>query len=714
MGGTGDVMVSGGRRAIDCALRPRSVAVIGVSQAPGSAGQNAIRNLLTSGFSGELHVVARGGGTFEGVVSVPTIADLPMGVDLAILALPAGAVLDAVRECGARGIGVGVIFASGFGELGAEGRVAQDALAAVARAADMALIGPNCLGYSSKAEGISVSFGVAGGDRVHLPEGPAVAVVAQSGGMMANAGLALAARQMPIAHSISTGNEAVLGIEDFLADIARDDVTNSVIVYAEQIRHPARFVAAIRDCTARGKTVVMLHPGRSERAQEAAFSHSGAMASDHLAMQVLATQAGAIFVETLEELVDVAELMARYGQAPTKGVGVLTFSGAVCGVALDYCDRIGLDVPRLEPATVEALVKVMPPFAQPANPLDLTTQPQREPELSGKGLQALLDDPNIGSVVIAITPGGPQQSLRYFDGLQPALNDATKPVALAIMGDGSHLIDDFMARVRAGRLVFMRSPERALRAIAALTRHGEALARARRADPLPDLAPAGKADRGVAEHRAKGFVASLGIATPAASLAETAAQAADIAARVGYPVALKAQAASLQHKTDAGGVALAITDRDSLERAWNGIAAAVAKAAPGLALDGMLVERMAEPGLDLIVSARRVPGWGVVTLVGVGGIWTEALEDFRLMPAGLAEADIVDELDRLRAAPLLHGIRGAPPVDRAAIAAVVRRVGLAVARDPAIGEIEINPLRVYPSSAVALDAVMQVSEDWAA
>jgi acyl-CoA synthetase (NDP forming) len=707
-------MVSGGRRAIDCALRPRSVAVIGVSQAPGSAGQNAIRNLLASGYSGELHVVARGGGEFEGVASVPTIADLPAGVDLAVLALPAGAVLDAVRECGTRGIGVAVIFASGFGELGAEGRAAQDALADAARAADMALIGPNCLGYSSKASGISISFGVAGGAPAPLPEGPAIAVLAQSGGMMANAGLALGARQIPIAHSISTGNEAVLGIEDFLADIARDTVSNAVIVYAEQVRRPEAFVAAIRDCTAHGKTVVMLHPGRSERAQEAAFSHSGAMASDHLAMQVLVTQAGAIFVETLEELVDVAELMARYGRAPTKGVGVLTFSGAVCGIALDYCDRIGLDVPRLEPATIEGLVKVMPPFAQPANPLDLTTQPQREPELSGKGLQALLDDPNIGSVVIAITPGGPQQSLKYFDGLQPALGNATKPVALAIMGDGSPLIDDFMARVRAGKFVFLRSPERALRAMAALTRHGQTLARAGRADPVAESSTqVGKADQGVAEHRAKAFVASLGIATPAAALATNVAEAIEVADRIGYPVALKAQAGSLQHKTDAGGVALNVTDRFALIRTWNEIVAAVAHAAPGIALDGMLVERMADPGLDLIVSARRVPGWGVVTLVGVGGIWTEALKDFRLVPAGLAEPDIVDELGALRAAPLLHGIRGAPPVDRAAIAAIVRTIGLAVANDPTIGEIEINPLRVFRKGAIALDAVMQVTEGWA-
>ena len=181
-----------------------------------------------------------------------------------------------------------------------------------------------------------------------------------------------------------------------------------------------------------------MHPGRSERAQEAAQSHSGAMAGNYAAMQTLVGHAGAILVETLEELVDVAELLAR-SSVPAGGIGIVTTSGAFCGIALDYCDRIGVEAPRLAAATLEGLAAILPPYAQPANPLDLTTQPQREPDLLGKGLQAVLDDPSIGSVVVAITPGGPGQAVKYFDGLQPALSNAVKPVSLAIMGDGSPL-----------------------------------------------------------------------------------------------------------------------------------------------------------------------------------------------------------------------------------------------------------------------------------
>lgn len=703
-------IVSRGRRAVDCALRPASIAVVGVSDTPGSAGRNAVRNLLAGGYKGEVHIVSRGGATEGDIVPVATIEDLPAGIDLAILALPASAVLGAVKSCAARGIGVGVIFASGFAELGAEGRAAQEALAEAAITGGMALIGPNCLGYTSRVEGLSVGFGPGTSEPLQPPAGSAVAVLAQSGGMMAHAGLALAARNIPVSHTISTGNEAVLAIEDFLVDFAHDSATRSIILYAEQVRRPEAFLAAIRECRARGKAVVLLHPGRSDRAQEAARSHSGAMASDHAAIRVLAGHAGAVFVETLEEMVDIAEMLARTPAAPTEGVAVLTASGAVCGIMLDYCDRIGIDVPRLTEPTLQTLRKALPPFAQPSNPLDLTTQPQREPGLLGKGLQALMDDPNIGSVVIAITPGGPAQSVKYFDGLQPALGEATKPLALAIMGDGSPLTDAFMDRVRDARICFGRSPERALRTMAAVTAYGRLTARAGRAEPASHQAQAGTpGTQAITEHRAKQALAALGIATPGGALAGSADEAARIADGLGYPVALKAQAATLLHKTDAGGVALNLADADAVRAAWAAIEGAVATRAPGTMLDGMLVEPMAAPGLDLIVAGRRVPGWGVVVMVGLGGIWTEALGDFRLMPAGLAEPDILAEIEQLRAASLLAGGRGTEPLHIAALAGTIARLGAAMLADATIGEIELNPLRVYPEGVTALDALMRVA-----
>ncbi|QBX36664.1 CoA-binding protein [Brevundimonas sp. S30B] len=698
------------RTPVDRALRPRSIAVVGVSATPGSAGRNALNNLVAGGYDGDIHLVSRSGVEIDGRTSVSSVADLPEGVDLAILAVPAAAILETVQACAARRVGVGIIFASGFAELGEAGKAAQDALVEAAEAGGMRLIGPNCLGYRNYVRPMYVGF--SGGMTPTLPpsQGQAVAVLTQSGGMMAHLTLALTTRHLPLSYGVSTGNEASLGLEDFLADFADDEATRSVIVFAEQIRRPSDFLAAVSACRDKGKAVVLMHPGRSERAQEAAQSHSGAMAGNYAAMRTLVSHAGAVIVETLEELVDVAEILARTGP-PSGGVGIVTTSGAFCGIALDYCDTMGLDVPRLAPATLEGLAAILPAYAQPSNPLDLTTQPQREPDLLGRGLQAVLDDPAIGSVVVAITPGGPGQAVKYFDGLQPALSDAKKPVSLAIMGDGSPLAPEFLERVRDARIAFTRSPERALRAQAAAMEFGRNVERARKAgvsgEPTPSVTLSA-ADPVLPEHRAKQLLADLGVRIPPGGLARTADEAVGVAGRIGYPVALKAQAADLPHKSDVGGVALSIETEADLRTAWDRMTADVGRARPEMVLDGLLVERMGARGLEMILAARRDPDWGVILVIGLGGVWTETMKDFRILPADLAEADIAEEILRLRAATLLTGGRGSTVKDHHAVAAVAARLGRFMLSNPSIGEIEINPLVVHAEGegVVALDALV--------
>lgn len=696
------------RTPVDRALRPRSVAIVGVSATPGTAGRNALNNLVAGGYDGEIHLVSRSGVEIDGRTSVPSVADLPEGVDLAILAIPAASMRETVEACAARGVGVSIIFASGFAELGEEGKAAQDALVAAARAGGMFLIGPNCLGYRNYVDPMFVGFGGGVTPTVSPADGQAVAILTQSGGMMAHLTLALSARHLPISYGVSTGNEASLGIEDFLADFAQDDKTRSVIVFAEQIRRPRDFLSAVTACRDQGKAVVLMHPGRSERAQEAAQSHSGAMAGNYAAMRTLVGHAGAVLVDTLEELVDVAEILARNGPPLGGGAGIVTTSGAFCGIALDYCDSIGLDVPRLAPETLEGLKSVLPLYAQPANPLDLTTQPQREPDLLGKGLQAVLDDPSIGSVVVAITPGGPGQAVKYFDGLQPALSQASKPVSLAIMGDGSPLPDDFMARVREAKIAFTRSPERSLRAMAVASALSRQLNRARRSG-APSEASIGALDAPVlAEYRAKTLLKSLGVPTPEGELARTADDAVAVAERIGYPVVLKAQAADLAHKSDAGGVALSIEDEGALRTAWDRMISDVGAARPDLTLDGVLVEKMGERGLEMILAARRDPDWGVILVIGLGGIWTETMKDFRILPADLSEADICEEILSLKAASLLQGGRGTAVRDYQAVARTAARLGAFMLSNPGVGEIEINPLVVHArgEGVVALDALV--------
>lgn len=694
---------------MDRILRPRSVAIIGLSSKEGSAGRNALTNLLRSGFQGEIHLVSRSGVEMDGLSSVPDVADLPRGIDLAILAVPGVAIEETLVACAGHDVGAVTVFASGFAELGEKGRAAQGRLREIAALAGMGLVGPNCLGYRNYIQPLAVSFGQGGIESDHPGDHAAVAVLSQSGGMMAHCCLALTARGLPLSYSVATGNEAMLGIEDFLADFAEDAHTQSVMVYAEQVQRPQKFLQAVRLCKQRGKSVVFMHPGRSARAQQAAQSHSGAMAGDYAAMRELVSRAGAVMVETLEEFVDVAEILARSAAAPHKGVGIMTTSGAFCGSSLDYCDTLGLDVPRLSVSTQATLEAALPAYAYAGNPLDLTTQPMREPELLGKGLQALLDDPEIGSVVVAITPGGGLLSLSYFDGLQPALANARKPVSLSLMGDGSELPRPFYEKLRGANVHFTRSPERSLRAMAAVTRYGRSLEQAGRQSRMQTILNI-DATRGstLAEHRAKALLQDIGIAVPQAELACTVEEAVTQASSIGYPVVLKAQASQLQHKTEVGGVELDLVDEESLRAAWDRMNASVARNLNGIELDGILVEQMAPAGVEMIVAGRQDPDWGAVVMVGMGGIWAEAMGDFCLFTADLAEADIEAELRQLKAAPVLTGGRGHPPCDMAALVDVAARVGAALRAEPALREIEINPLRVYAvgQGCMALDALV--------
>jgi acyl-CoA synthetase (NDP forming) len=414
--------------------------------------------------------------------------------------------------------------------------------------------------------------------------------------------------------------------------------------------------------------------------------------------------AGVTVVDTLEELVDATEVLARC-TPPTKGPGIITNSGAVKGFALDFCDSVGLDVPRLSPATEAALSASLPPFASIDNPVDVTAQVLRDLTLWGSTADALLADPGIGSLCVPMVAGSPKYAMDKVAALLPSIEKGGKPAVIALLGDEAPASAEFIDAWRAKGVPVLRSPERAFRALVHVTAYGQALGippgepPAIAATPLPRRGT-------LTEHEGKAYLASLGIAVPHGGLARTVGEATEIAARVGYPVALKAQAEALAHKSDAGGVLLGVTDAAALEAAWRAMHARVAAARPGLALDGVLVEAMAPPGLELIVGARRDPAWGPVVLVGLGGVWTEALNDVRLMPADLPRDRVIAEINRLKSARLLRGMRGAPAVDIAGVADVAARVGALMRARGEIAEIDINPLMAYPDGVLALDALI--------
>jgi acyl-CoA synthetase (NDP forming) len=350
---------------------------------------------------------------------------------------------------------------------------------------------------------------------------------------------------------------------------------------------------------------------------------------------------------------------------------------------------------------------VLPAFASLDNPLDITAMVLRDLSLWPKTAEALLADPGIGSLCLPMVAGVQKYAMDKFNALAPTLEAHDKPCVVAVLGDEYPVPPDFLAAFREKGVPVLRSPERALRALAHATAYGQALA-AKHVEPAAIKAPPLPGRGTLPEYQSKQYLTALGVPIPKGGLARDISEAKTIAQHIGYPVALKAQAAALAHKSDAEGVALNITDDAALSAAWAAMQARVAKAQPSLMLDGILVEAMAAKGIELIVGARRDPDWGPVVLVGLGGIWTEALSDVRLMPPDLSRDQIVAEIDKLKGARLLHGLRGSPSGDIAAIAEVVGKIGALMRARPEIREIDINPLVAYPLGVLALDALIVV------
>ncbi|MCK9511452.1 MAG: acetate--CoA ligase family protein [Pigmentiphaga sp.] len=708
---TPDMAESRGRAAVALGrtLDPRSIAILGASPEPTAIGSHVLANLERYGYAGELHLISRTRDEIAGKRCLKSLEDMPEGVDVVVLCIPEAGVLDAVRACAARGVGGVVIFASGYAEAGDDGRAKQDELAAIARGAGMVLIGPNCMGYTSFTAGVPVTFEPQV-PQYRLEEARGVSVVAQSGAMAANLRDALLARWVPIAQVASTGNEACVGVEDYVAHFVADPSTAAIGVYAEQIRHPRLFLRLAAEARRVGKPIVLLMPGRSARAREAAASHTGALAGDHASAVALLRGEAVIVVDSQDELYDTLAILARHPQPRPGGPGIVTGSGAIKSLAIDFADDIGLDLPVFRDTTVAALTALLPDYAVPENPLDYTTVIMRNPNIAREVLDVAVTDEGVGSVLLTMITGPLQGQRNKAKTMIPALADRAIPAILVALGDTWPIGEELAAAIREHGIIVFRSLERALRALRRIDEYAADLLRAGRRGalaaaelPLPGAIPA----NGIfAEYQGKRWLRDAGLEIPAGELAGDVEQAVDIARRIGYPVVLKAQASELPHKSDAGGVVVGLADEAALRAGWRQLTADVARHRPGLALDGVLVEAMGAKGLELVVGARRDSDWGPVVLVGLGGVWIEALHDVRLLPPDLAVDDIVVELGKLKAAPLLKGVRGAPPVDVPAVARVVAALGARMLADQRILEMDVNPLVAYPDRALALDALL--------
>ena len=688
-----------GPKAVARFLRPRSVAIVGISSRPGSAGQVVLQSLKLNHFKGDIHLIGRSNEPIDGRLVLKSPDQLPEGVDLAVFTLPAAGVRDAIEACARRKVGSAMIFAAGFAEVG--DHATQEAVTNIARAAGLAVVGPNCLGVLNNVDGMMLNMLYAREARRGVEGG--VSFVGQSGGLIGHFQRAADGRGLPLAYAISSGNEGGLENTDYLEFLADDPATRVIAIYCEQIRRPAEFLAACRRARAAGKPVVLMFPGRGAKSRKAALSHTGALVGDYAAMRTQVENAGAVVLATMDEVMDLVEILLRYPVPPTKGPGILTASGAYVALTNDFAEELGLEIPELASETIARLKEVLPAYGNYGNPLDTTAGFSQE--MLPIAVKSLLDDPNVGMLFISF-PINAAVTVRNFN---KGMLGSPKPKVMVALGDTWTLVPEILEAAKESPAVFSRSSDRMLRAIAHYTRYGRLLARSRagsKREPFERLPKLGKGPQ--PEWLGKKVFAAAGIRVPDGKLAHTADEAVAAASRIGYPVALKAQAAALTHKTEVGGVMLNLIDSTALRAAWAMMLENMKCAAPHVALDGILVEKMSPKGVELMIGAKRDQAWGTVLLVGLGGIWVEALGDVELLPVDAEKEQILEALNKLRASKLLTGFRGAPPADIDAVAQAVLALGRLMQTTPDIVEIDVNPLMVHAKGegATALDALI--------
>ena len=693
------------QKAVARLLKPRSVAIVGASEEPNTIGGRVLNNLVRAKFSGPLHLVSRTKNELLGRPCIKSIDDLPEGVDALVLMVPAEAVLDSVAACARRKVNGVIIFSSGFAEVDDKGKAAQRELVALAEKAGMLIVGPNCLGFSNYVDKIPLTFD----DYQPMAEtkAPGIALIAQSGGLVNAIRDSIVGSGVRVTHNVSTGNEAVVTAEDFLDAIIDDAAVKTVILFLEQVRNPKKLLRLAAKARAAEKSIVLMQPGQTAQAQQAAQSHTGSLTGDHVLIKAVLGCEGVAVVESFDALVDVALILHRFPAPNLPGAVVLTNSGAMRGVIFDIADREGLELVEFSKATDDALRAIVPAYMPTDNPFDIATLPFRVPDAWGTVTKLLLEEPRAGVLVVSLFPGTLSQQAQRMKFVMPLLRATRKPVAFTMLGEPMALAEEFVAEMRAANIPLFRSTERAIRAMAAVVAVGHARQRGKRQASQPALtAPLLPRAGPIAEYRSKKYLAAAGIPIPRGALAKDVAQAATIAAEIGYPVVLKAQAASLTHKSDAGGVITNVVDAAALGDAWERLHSNIRRARPDLQLDGVLLEEMARPGLEMIIGARRDPDWGAVLMLGMGGIWVETLRDVRLLPADADEETIVAALKKLHGAPLLMGTRGSKPVDLVAIAQVAASLADFLLHSPEVSEIEVNPLLAYPDGALALDALI--------
>ena len=698
--------------AVKQLLAPRSVAVIGASRQRGTIGAELFHNILSTHFTGPVYPVNPSADEIEGVPAYKTVGDISGDVELALITVPAAAVIEVARECAEKGVHSLVVISAGFGESGAVGRELQRSLLEICRRSGMRLVGPNCMGIINTAPAVSL-------DATFAPDKPVrgrIGFLSQSGGL----GIAVMARAQALGSGISSfvsvGNKVDLSGNDFLQYWESDPETGLIMLYLESFGNPRKF-ARIARRVSRSKPILAVKGGRGQAGSRATSSHTGALLSaSDITVDALFQQAGVVRTDSLAELFDAALLLGSQPLPPGNRVAIVTNAGGPAILCADACEAGGLMVPKLPEAVSKELAAFLPAASSTGNPVDMLAA------ATGDDYRHVINTlgacPDIDAVIVIFTPPLVTKASEVVRAIHRAARDLPRKIPV---------LSVFMSRSSAPRLIRLGAsaiphypfPEDAAHALSLAARYSTWRAMPEEEVVTPEGIDRDRATAVIASaladdpgwmdpSRVRDLLSAYGIPLVETAMAATVQEAGREARRMDAPVALKAIAPGVLHKSDAGAVKLNLRGAHAVEAAAAEMATRLGAA--GSQVTGYQVQRMAEPGVEMLVGVVQDQHFGPVLACGAGGTATELLKDVAVRITPITRGEAARMVRSLKTFPLLDGYRGAPRTDVASLEDVLLRVSALVEGHPEIAEMDLNPLIVSPRGAVAVDARVRVEQ----
>ncbi len=659
---------------LDAILRPKSVAVIGASNNPEKFGHEVLKNIIDSGFRGAIYPINPKADTILNLACRKSVKDIEEALDLAVIIIPARFVPQAVQECGEKGVKGAVIVTGGFSEASAEGEALQQQLIEIALKYGVRIVGPNCQGVNNPHYPLCASWPL-------LTRKGKIALISQSGTVGAAMMDWLSEDKLGTSSFVSMGNRADVDETDLIAYFNQDKNTEVIAAYIEGIKQPDKFIKTVAQLK---KPLVVLKSGRTPKGKVAAESHTKALAGADAIYEALFTRNNVCRAYTVEEFYDYAKAQAYLKTPKGNRILFVTTSGGAAILATDQAEQEGLNVAPLPEEAVEAITPLMPAHAIKANPIDLT----------GDATAQMFAD------VIRATR-------KYYDTLGVIFGDPVENASSAATVGANELIV-FLGGAEVERhekeLMHLKgipvfpTPERGVKALARVLDR-KALAPPQK--PTITIPPTG---RQLPLFEAFSRIAAQGIPCTDFALTDNPSEATKIAQEQGFPVALKISSPDILHKSDVGGVRLNLDSPEAVQKAFDELLSTVKRSSPQAHVDGVLVSKMASPGLEVIVGMNRDPQFGPAILFGLGGIMVEIFQDVSLRLLPLSRNDALAMIKEIKGYKLISGFRGQPPVDEQTLADCLLSVAQMAEENPAIMEIDLNPVLAYPDGILVVDA----------